>query len=115
MILPAREPHHPGTPRFAPGDLVRHSRYGYRGVVVDLDAKCRAADAWYYANQTQPDRDQPWYHVLVHGRDISTYAAQDSLNPDLLGEPVSHPWIEKFFCGFEGGCHIRNDTPWEIG
>ena len=53
--------------RFQPGHLVRHRRYGYRGVVVALDLECGAGDDWYRSNRTQPDRDQPWYHVLVHG------------------------------------------------
>lgn len=56
---------HPPRTVFEPGQLVRHRRYGYRGVVVDRDEFCEADDEWYSKNQTQPDRDQPWYHVLV--------------------------------------------------
>ena len=51
---------------FDVGTLVRHRRYGYRGVIVAFDATCQASDQWYYSNQTQPSHDQPWYHVLVH-------------------------------------------------
>ncbi len=57
---------HPSQPVFEPGQLVLHRRYGYRGVVVERDEFCQADDAWYSKNQTQPDRDQPWYHVLVN-------------------------------------------------
>ena len=69
-------------PVFEPGQLVRHRRYGYRGVVVDRDECCRAGDDWYLKNQTQPDRDQPWYHVLVDGSSTCTYAASESLVAD---------------------------------
>lgn len=97
---------------FQPGELIRHRRYHYRGVIVAVDHACHADDAWYQKNQTQPDRDQPWYHVLVHNSSSTTYAAQENLQPDPDGEPVDHPFIEYFFSGFVDGKHIRNDTPW---
>jgi heat shock protein HspQ len=99
-------------PMFSPGQLVRHKRYGYRGVVVDYDPTCQASDEWYRSNQTQPDRNQPWYHVLVHGTSTVTYAAQTSLDADASGEPVVHPLVSAFFSGFTGEQYIRNDRPW---
>ena len=96
---------------FSPGQVVKHRRYGYRGVVVDVDEECRAGDTWYKANQTQPGRIQPWYHVLVDGAVHTTYVAQENLEADELGAPVAHPLLEQFFTGFENGCHIRNDIP----
>lgn len=101
--------------RFVPGDLVRHRRYGYRGVVVDVDLECRASQRWYESNRTQPRRDQPWYHVLVDGADHSTYAAEDSLMPDYSPVEVRHPLVGLFFSGFEDGFYTRNDRPWEFG
>lgn len=98
--------------RFAPGDLVRHVRYGYRGVVVAWDDGCRASEAWYQANATQPARDQPWYHVLVHGSDAVTYAAQTSLRRDPEPEPVLHPLVARFFSAYSAGRYVRNTTPW---
>lgn len=95
--------------RFSPGQLVCHKRYGYRGVVADLDSKCMADDAWYVKNQTQPVRNQPWYHVLVDGSDATTYAAQENLEPDHSGEPVSHPLVQRIFVGFEGGRYILHE------
>jgi len=62
-------------PKFTPGDLVRHVRYHYRGVVVAHDPKCMAGEDWYQSNQTQPEKDQPWYHVLIHGSESITYPA----------------------------------------
>jgi heat shock protein HspQ len=99
-------------PQFQPGQLVRHKRYGYRGVVVDFDAVCEASDEWYRSNQTQPDRNQPWYHVLVHGAAITTYAAQTSLEEDPSGLPVEHPLVDQFFSEFTGERYVRNERPW---
>lgn len=100
------------APRFAVGQVVRHRRYGYRGVIVDFDHFCEADQAWYQKNQTQPDRDQPWYHVLVHGSLHATYAAQENLVEDPEPEPVSHPLVPLFFESFDGTRHIRNEEPW---
>ena len=90
-------------PQFRTGQLVRHRRYGYRGVVVGFDLTCQADETWYYRNQTQPPRNQPWYHVLVHGALHMTYVAQRNLEPDESGEPVTHPLVDHFFTGFRDG------------
>lgn len=102
-------------PLYRPGQIVRHRRYGYRGVVVDSDPSCRADEAWYQANQTQPDRHQPWYHVLVDGSSHSTYAAHTSLIVEEAPERISHPLLEHFFSGFDGDGYVRNDRPWTSG
>ena len=67
-------------PLFEVGWIVRQRRYGYRGVVVAFDLTCQAEDGWYFANRTQPERYQPWYHLLVHDGPHVTYAAQTSLD-----------------------------------
>lgn len=97
---------------FRTGQLVRHRRYGYRGVVVAADPECTADDAWYRANRTQPRRDQPWYTVLVDGGEQVTYAAQSSLMEDDSGSPISHPLLNRFFHAFRHGRYLRNDQPW---
>ena len=107
MIALREEP-----PRFLKGQLVRHRRYGYRGVVVAFDRSCKADAAWYQSNQTQPDRNQPWYHVLVHETGSATYAAETNLQEDSGEEPITHPLIEEFFDGFVGGRYLRNERPW---
>ena len=99
-------------PLYHPGQIVRHRRYGYRGVVVDFDLICNADEVWYQSNQTQPDRNQPWYHVLVHGSSGTTYAAQTSLEADARSAPIIHPFLEHFFTAFTGDGYVRNDRPW---
>lgn len=85
------------------GQLVEHQRYGYRGVVVSRDSSCQASSGWYESNLTQPTREQPWYHVLVHGGDHSTYVAEENLLEDAGGEQVVHPLVATFFLYFTGG------------
>jgi heat shock protein HspQ len=114
MILPSDAPVVSRHPRFERGQLVKHRRYGYRGVVVDFDLTCQASEVWYQKNQTQPERTQPWYHVLVHRAAHSTYAAQTSLLADDSGEPIEHPALAHFFTDFVGGRYFRNDEPWQL-
>ena len=99
-------------PLFAPGAVVRHRRYNYRGVIVACDLQCQAPEKWYDANQTQPPRHQPWYHVLVHATDTTTYAAEDSLLPDAEGLPISHPLLQAYFDAWENGHYLRNAKTW---
>ncbi|HKK18468.1 MAG TPA: heat shock protein HspQ [Opitutales bacterium] len=96
--------------RFEPGDLVHHRLYGYRGVVVSHDLYCKAGETWYQSNKTQPAKEQPWYHVLVHDSGgLSTYVAQSNLEPDESGIPISHPRIGSYFAAFKDGRYLVND------
>ena len=99
-------------PHFKPGQLVKHKRYGYRGIIVSIDLTCQATEAWYQSNSSQPERDQPWYHVLVHDSDQSTYAAQTSLEADINTAEIKHPWLDEFFSDIIDGQYIRNQRPW---
>ena len=101
-----------GPLRFAAGDLVRHKRYRYRGVVVEADSNCQAAEAWYRSNRTQPRREQPWYHLLVHGSTHTTYAAEENLMAEYAPEEIVHPLLPQFFSSYENGVYVRNDRPW---
>lgn len=99
-------------PVFRPGQLVRHTRYGYRGVIVDYDLRCTAPEDWYQSNRTQPDREQPWYHVLVDSSDQTTYAAETSLQRDRSDEAIRHPLLGHFFVRFHNRLYLRNGRPW---
>ncbi len=88
---------------FKAGDIVHHRRYNYRGVVMEWDPSCQADEAWYQSNQTQPDRDQPWYHVLVDGSDATTYVAQENLMPAADTAEISHPLLKKSFLSYFKG------------
>lgn len=101
-------------PSFSPGDLVQHKRYGYRGVVVEYDLEFRGEESWYLSNRSQPDKNQPWYNVLVDGTEQVTYAAQTSLEVDPDVERVMHPLVPVFFSSFEHGCYWRNGRAWIV-
>ncbi len=70
-------------------------------MIVAVDSRCQADEQWYMRNRTQPNLNQPWYHVLVDGQATTTYAAETSLQADPSAEPIDHPLVEVFFDGFE--------------
>ena len=105
------------TPKFKAGQIVTHLKYSYRGLVVESDETCQADEIWYQSNQTQPDREQPWYHLLVDGNQHVTYVAETNLEPDLSGNPIVHPMLNLFFYGIdeENNRYLRNAIPFNPG
>ena len=68
--------------RFQVGLLVRHKLFDYRGVVFDADATFQASEEWYETMaRSRPPKDEPWYHVLVHDAEHTTYVAERNPRP----------------------------------
>jgi heat shock protein HspQ len=89
------------TALFAPGQLIHHKHFGYRGVIVDVDATFSLSDEWYEeVARSRPPKDQPWYHVLVHDGEHMTYVAQRHLELDQSPAPIRHPLLDRFFTAF---------------
>jgi heat shock protein HspQ len=89
------------------GQVLRHRKHPFRGVVFDVDAMFSNTDAWYDAipEDARPDKDQPFYHLLAEN-DQSYYVAyvsEQNLVPDETGEPVDHPDLPDLFGDFEDG------------
>lgn len=90
--------------KFSVGQLVRHKRFDYRGVIVDVDATFQLSDEWYeQMARSRPPKDRPWYHVLVHDAEHMTYVAERNLESDPSGDPIYHPLLGHFFASFHNG------------
>ena len=95
--------------KFSIGQVVHHLRFDYRGVIVDVDASYAGTEKWYHeVARSRPRRDRPWYHVLVHQADHSTYVAERHLELDEGGGPIEHPQLTAHFDSFEGGRYCRD-------
>jgi len=87
--------------KFSVGVVIHHRLFGYRGVVVDVDAIFTGDDAWYEKiARSRPPKDAPWYHVLVNDATHSTYVAERNLELDDSHQPVRHPLLGRFFSSF---------------
>ena len=107
----------PASPKYKTGEVINHVKYNYRGLIVSLDETCKAAYDWYQSNQTQPDRNQAWYHILVDGAKHVTYVAESNIELDSSGHSVVHPLLNLFFFGIdeENNRYLRNDVPFDPG
>ena len=98
---------------FAPGDIVRHRMFDFRGVVFDVDPVFSNSEEWYQAipEAVRPAKEQPYYHLLAENEESSyiAYVSQQNLVPDGEHGPVDHPQIEAMFDGLdEGRYRIRS-------
>ena len=103
--------------KFQIGDIIAHRRYGYRGLIVHTDLLFQGDENWYLSNQTQPNKEQPWYFVLVDENQQVTYVAEENLFLDNCANPVVHPMLNLFFFGYDAELnrYTRNDVPWSPG
>jgi len=95
--------------KFSIGQLVEHTLFNYRGVIVDVDPIFQGTKEWYeQVALTRPPKDRPWYRVLVHNAVHDTYVAERNLESDISKEPITHPLIEIYFDNFKNGFYVSN-------
>jgi len=81
------------------GQCMRHKKAGFTGVVVGWDATCAKSEEYCTANEVDllpGGRQQPFYHVFVHGRGEIAYVAQE----EVVATPpraIDHPQFGEFF------------------
>lgn len=100
--------------QFAIGDVVRHRKFDFRGVVFDIDPVFANSEEWYESIpiDVRPAREQPYYHLLANNEESSyvAYVSQQNLMADAGGGPIDHPSISQMFEGYhEGRYHLRRD------
>jgi heat shock protein HspQ len=89
------------------GQVVRHKKHPFRGVVFDIDPQFANTDEWYEAipEEARPVKDQPFYHLLAENDQTYyvAYVSEQNLIPDETGEPVGHPDLPDLFGDFQDG------------
>ena len=95
------------TALFEIGQIVHHRLFGYRGVVLDVDADFQGGDEWYeHMARSRPPKDQPWYHVLVDDSENNTYVAERNLESAKDLGPVRHHLLEEGLMRYENGRYL---------
>ena len=89
------------------GQIVRHRKHPFRGVVFDVDPEFANTEEWYESipEDSRPAKEQPFYHLLaenVHSFYVA-YVSEQNLVADYSGEPVEHPDIPDMFGPFQDG------------
>lgn len=89
------------------GQVVRHRKHPFRGVVFDVDPEFANSEEWYDAipEDSRPSKKQPFYHLLAENEQdfYVAYVSEQNLVPDDTGEPVEHPDLPDLFGDFENG------------
>ena len=97
------------------GQIFRHKKHGFRGVVVECFESCPADQNW--SDKYGPferGTDQPFYRTLIDTKDrprpFMALAAEENLIPlDEESVPVEHPLMGELFSGFEHGRHVLRE------
>lgn len=93
--------------KYSLGQVVRHKRHPFRGVVFDVDPRFNNTEEWYQSipEELRPSKDQPYYHLLAENETsyYIAYVSEQNLLPDTSGEPVDHPDIADLFGPFRDG------------
>ena len=89
------------------GQVLRHRKHPFRGVVFDVDAMFSNTEEWYenIPEESRPSKDQPFYHLLAEN-DQSYYVAyvsEQNLVPDISDEPLRHPQVPELFEDLKDG------------
>lgn len=89
------------------GQIVRHRKHPFRGVVFDIDPQFSNTEDWYEAipEHSRPRKEQPFYHLLAENEEsyYVAYVSEQNLVLDDTGEPVEHPDLPDLFGDFEDG------------
>jgi len=95
------------TAKFMLGQIVRHRKHPFRGVVFDVDPEFSNTDEWYEAipAESRPRKDQPFYHLLAENDQsyYIAYVSEQNLLADESGEPVDHPDVPQIFGNLHDG------------
>ncbi len=98
---------------FQRGAIVKHKHEDLRGVVVDYDMYFLNDEKLYAADPRLPDKNSPWYYVLVDSMKTIAYVAQEHLEASEDTKEIKHPLVEFFFDGFKDGVYLRNERTWQ--
>ena len=91
------------------GQIVRHKKHPFRGVVFDVDPEFSNTEEWYASipEEARPIKDQPFYHLLAENDQsyYIAYVSEQNLIADISGQPVDHPDVPDLFGPFEDGTY----------
>ena len=99
------------TAKFSIGNVVKHKRFDFRGVIYDVDFKFNNSEERYQSipKDVRPKKNQPYYHLLAENNEITyeAYVSEQNLILDDSNEPIKHPLINEIFSGKKGSGYFK--------
>jgi heat shock protein HspQ len=101
---------HSRIAKYRLGQVVRHKKHPFRGVVFDVDPEFANSEEWYESipEDSRPSKEQPYYHLLAENEHsyYVAYVSEQNLVEDRSGEPVEHPDVPEMFAEFHDGHYV---------
>ena len=105
----------PRLAKFGIGQVVRHRKYPFRGVVYDVDPVFANTEEWWLSipEDVRPSKDQPFYHLFAENAETEyvAYVSEQNLLPDDSGAPIRHPQVKEQFVRAEDGRYRMKNIP----
>jgi heat shock protein HspQ len=87
--------------KFSIGQVVKHRKFPFRGVIFDVDPVFNNTEEWWLAipADVRPTKDQPYYHLLAENAETeyTAYVSEQNLLPDDSRQPLRHPQLREMF------------------
>lgn len=87
--------------KFGIGQIVKHRKYAFRGVVYDVDPVFSNTEEWWEAipEDIRPRKDQPFYHLYAENDETEyvAYVSEQNLLEDTSGDPIRHQQVDEMF------------------
>lgn len=100
-----------GIAKFGIGDVVKHRKYPFRGVIFDIDPVFANTEEWWLSipEEVRPAKDQPFYHLYAENSDTEyqAYVSEQNLEPDDNAAPLRNPQIAEVFVRSDAGLYIK--------
>ncbi len=98
--------------KFGIGQVVKHRKYPFRGVIYDVDPVFSNTEEWWQSipEEVRPRKDQPFYHLFAENSETEyiAYVSEQNLLPDTSGNPIRHPQVDEIFVRVQdGGYQIK--------
>ena len=91
----------PSTAKFAIGQVVKHRKFPFRGIIYDVDPVFANTEAWWQAipEEVRPCKDQPFYHLFAENAETEyvAYVSEQNLVIDNSDQPVRNGQIDQMF------------------
>ena len=92
------------------GQVVKHKRHPFRGVIFDIDPIFSNTEEWYQSipAEIRPSRKQPYYHLMAENTETfyTAYVSQQNLVGDRENGPLEHPDLDEIFNGIDEGKYL---------
>ena len=99
--------------KFGIGQVVKHRRYPFRGVIYDVDPVFANTEEWWLAipEEVRPRKDQPFYHLFAENAETEyvAYVSEQNLLADNSSEPIRHPQVAETFVKDDSGAYRPRD------